>query len=173
MEHRKLETYKQYGKRYGKYAAFALLAVALIVLCCVRGRLVRQAEAPQPTQEELQAARAQALLDGMTEREKICQLLIVSPEALSADGAAVTEPTPELTAALQEYPVGGFLLTTGNLKTREQTVQLVSGLQGASRTRLFICADEEGGQVGRLMYTIGTTKLDSLFSYRALGTQTA
>ena len=173
MEHRKLETYKQYGKRYGKYAAFALLAMALIVLCCVRGRVARQAEAPQPTQEERQADRAQTLLDGMTAREKICQLLIVSPEALTADGAAVTELTPELTAALQEYPVGGFLLATGNLKTREQTVQLVSGLQGASATRLFICADEEGGQVGRLMYTIGTTKLNSMFSYRALGTQTA
>lgn len=173
MEHRKLETYKQYGKRYGKYAAFALLAMALIVLCCVRGRVARQAEAPQPTQEERQADRAQTLLDGMTAREKICQLLIVSPEALTADGAAVTELTPELTAALQEYPVGGFLLATGNLETREQTVQLVSGLQGASATRLFICADEEGGQVGRLMYTIGTTKLNSMFSYRALGTQTA
>lgn len=173
MEHRKLETYKQYGKRYGKYAAFALLAMALIALCCVRGRVARQAEAPQPTQEERQADRAQTLLDGMTAREKFCQLLIVSPEALTADGAAVTELTPELTAALQEYPVGGFLLATGNLKTREQTVQLVSGLQGASATRLFICADEEGGQVGRLMYTIGTTKLNSMFSYRALGTQTA
>ncbi len=173
MEHRKLEIYKQYGKRYGKYAAFALLAMALIALCCVRGRVARQAEAPQPTQEERQADRAQTLLDGMTAREKICQLLIVSPEALTADGAAVTELTPELTAALREYPVGGFLLATGNLKTREQTVQLVSGLQGASATRLFICADEEGGQVGRLMYTIGTTKLNSMFSYRALGTQTA
>ncbi|MGM9670879.1 MAG: glycoside hydrolase family 3 N-terminal domain-containing protein [Oscillospiraceae bacterium] len=173
MEHRKLETYKQYGKWYGKYAAFALLAIALIVLCCVRGRVARQAEAPQPTQEERQADRAQTLLDGMTAREKICQLLIVSPEALTADGAAVTELTPELTAALQDYPVGGFLLSTGNLETREQTVQLISGLQGASATRLFICADEEGGQVGRLMYTIGTTKLNSMFSYRALGTQTA
>lgn len=173
MEHRKLETYKQYGKRYGKYAAFALLAMALIALCCVRGRVARQAEAPQLTQEERQADRAQTLLDGMSAREKICQLLIVSPEALTADGAAVTELTPELTAALQDYPVGGFLLSTGNLETREQTVQLISGLQGASATRLFICADEEGGQVGRLMYTIGTTKLNSMFSYRALGTQTA
>lgn len=169
----KPEMILQFGKRYWKYAAFVLLAAALVVLCCVRGKVVKESDAPLPSRAEQQADRAQALLDAMTTREKICQLLILNPEALAADGKAVTELTPELSAALQEYPVGGFILSTGNLQTREQTVQLVSDLQSASKTQLFICADEEGGQVGRLMYTIGTTKLDSMFSYRALGMQTA
>lgn len=169
----KMETFRQFGKRYWKYASFVLLAIILVVLCCVRGKLARVSETPLPSQTEQQANRAQTLLDGMTTREKICQLMILNPEVLTKDGKAVTEVTEEFSAALREYPVGGFLLSTGNLQTREQTVQLVSELQSASTLGLFICADEEGGQVGRLMYTIGTTKLDSMFSYRALGTQTA
>ena len=169
----KPEMIRQFGKRYGKYAAFVLLAAALVILCCVRGKVARVADAPPPSHAEQQAGRAQALLDAMTTREKICQLLILNPETLTADGAAVTALTPELSDALKEYPVGGFLLSTGNLQTREQTVRLISDLQDASATKLFICADEEGGQVGRLMYTIGTTKLDSMFSYRERGAQTA
>lgn len=169
----KPEMFLQFGKRYWKYAVLVLLAAALVVLCCIRGRVARETDGPLPSREEQQAERAQALLESMTVREKICQLLILRPEALTASGEAVTELTPELSAAITEYPVGGLLLSTENLKTREQTVRLVSDLQDASGTRLFICADEEGGQVGRLMYTIGTTKLDSMFSYRALGEQTA
>lgn len=169
----KPEMIRQFGKRYWKYAVLVLLAAALVVLCCVRGKQARVDDTPLPSRAEQQADRAQTLLDAMTTREKICQLLIVSPEALTENGEAVTELKPELSAMLQEYPVGGLILSIGNLETREQTVRLVSDLQSASATKLFICADEEGGQVGRLMYTIGTTKLDSMFSYRALGTQTA
>lgn len=169
----KPEMIRQFGKRYWKYAVLVLLAAALVVLCCVRGKQARVDDTPLPSRAEQQADRAQTLLDAMTTREKICQLLIVNPEALTENGEAVTELRPELSAMLQEYPVGGLILSIGNLETREQTVRLVSDLQSASATKLFICADEEGGQVGRLMYTIGTTKLDSMFSYRALGTQTA
>lgn len=169
----KPEMIRQFGKRYWKYAVLVLLAAALVVLCCVRGKQARVDDTPLPSRAEQQADRAQTLLDAMTTREKICQLLIVSPEALTENGEAVTELRPELSAMLLEYPVGGLILSIGNLETREQTVRLVSDLQSASATKLFICADEEGGQVGRLMYTIGTTKLDSMFSYRALGTQTA
>ena len=38
---------------------------------------------------------------------------------------------------------------------------------------MLITVDEEGGRVGRLMYTVGTTRLSSMFSYRELGEETA
>lgn len=158
------------GQRRG--AALLLLAAALAALCVVRARVIREQDAPLPSRAEQQETRLQARLDAMTTREKICQLLIISPEALDG-GVAVTEVSQTLADALAEYPVGGVLLSTPNLKTRAQTQQLTADLQAASATPLLICADEEGGRVGRLMYTIGTTQLGSMFSYRDGGTQTA
>lgn len=169
----KQEMIRKYAKRYGPYAALLALVIALVVLCCLRGGAQRVQETPAQSAQEQRQNRAEELLATMTPREKICQLLIVSPEMLTQDGAAVTEMTDALTAALQDYPVGGVILSTGNLATREQTVQLTAALQAASPIAMFVSADEEGGQVGRLMYTIGTTELESMFSYRALGTQTA
>ena len=114
------------------------------------------------------AAYARHLVEGMTLREKVCQLLAVWPESLAGSGT-VTAMTPQLAAALKTYPVGGIVLMAANLKTPQQVLALTSGLQLASYIDLFICVDEEGGRVGRLMNTIGTTKLSSMFSYRALG----
>ena len=37
----------------------------------------------------------------------------------------------------------------------------------------LVTVDEEGGRVARLMNTVGTTKLNSMYSYRSLGTQGA
>lgn len=65
---------------------------------------------------------AQTLLDGMTTQEKICQLLIVHPEALTG-GGTVTGTTDELAAALREYPVGGLLLSAGNMTSRANSLQ--------------------------------------------------
>ena len=39
--------------------------------------------------------------------------------------------------------------------------------------RQLVTVDEEGGRVARLMNTVGTTKLNSMYSYRSLGTQGA
>ena len=113
-------------------------------------------------------AYVQSLVTGMTLREKVCQLLVVWPETLSGTGY-VTAVTPQLVSTMKQYPVGGVVLMAGNLKTPQQVLHLTAGLQNASDMDLFLCVDEEGGRVGRLMNTIGTTKLNSMYSYRALG----
>lgn len=117
-------------------------------------------------------AYARSLVEQMTLREKVCQLLVVWPESLTGTGA-VTAVTPQLAAALKTYPVGGVVLMAANLKTPQQVRDLTSGLQLMSYIDLFICVDEEGGRVGRLMSTIGTTRLNNMYSYRYQGTPTA
>ena len=109
---------------------------------------------------------------GAGTREKICQLLIVHPEALT-DGGAVTAMTDDLAAALRDYPVGGFLLSAGNMTSGEQLRALTSALSSACAAAPLVTVDEEGGRVARLMNTVGTTKLNSMYSYRSLGTQGA
>ena len=126
---------------------------------------------PTPTPDPI-LERAEAILAGMTAREKLCQLMIVRPEALEGEGS-VTAAGENTKAALAEYPVGGFIYSTGNLVSREQTAGMIETAQSYSRLGLFICADEEGGNVGRLMYKLGTTWFDAMYSYKDQGTEVA
>ena len=149
-----------------------VLAVVLVVVCVRRGQEAAQPTPTPRTSAEVRKDAAQTLLDGMTTHEKICQLLIVHPEALT-DGGAVTAMTDDLAAALRDYPVGGFLLSAGNMTSGEQLRALTSALSSACATAPLVTVDEEGGRVARLMNTVGTTKLNSMYSYRSLGTQGA
>lgn len=150
----------------------AVLTAVLVALCVRRGQDAAQ-PAPTPrTSAEVRRDAAQTLLDGMTTHEKICQLLIVHPEALTG-GGTVTDMTDELAAALRAYPVGGVLLSAENMTSGEQLAALTAALADGCKTVPLISVDEEGGRVARLMNTVGTTKLGSMYSYRAQGTQGA
>ena len=175
------------AKRNWRALAYLLvltvLAVVLVVVCVRRGQDAAQPSPTPRTSAKVRKDAAQALLDSMTTHEKICQLLIVQPEALTG-GSTVTGMTDELAAALREYPVGGVLLsaqnmTSGeqlaaqNMTSGEQLAALTGALADGCKTAPLISVDEEGGRVARLMNTVGTTKLGSMYSYRAQGTQVA
>lgn len=122
---------------------------------------------PSPTPEP-ELIRARELLSGMSLREKLCQLMITRPEAISG-GKTVTEADAEFIAALENTPVGGIIFGLDNLVTREQTLKLTEAVRAASPLGLIVCADEEGGNVGRLMYKLDTTYFHDMYSYRAQG----
>lgn len=92
----------------------------------------------------------------MTLHEKICQLLIVSPESM--DVQTVTEKTMLLTLNLDEFPVGGFLFKSQNMISKQQISDLLTELQKSVKIPLFMASDEEGGTVSRLMKSVGTIK---------------
>ena len=94
-------------------------------------------------------AAAWKMIEGMSLEERIYQLFIVAPEALSG-GAAVTEVTDAVREGFAKYPVGGVVLFGDNINNREQVMRLTADLQGASKYPLFIAVDEEGGTVSRL-----------------------
>lgn len=173
-------TAKQNWRALVYLLVLTVLAVVLVVICVRRGQdaaqpspTPRTSASPTPrTSAEVRKDAAQALLDGMTTHEKICQLLIVHPEALTG-GGTVTGMTDELAAALRAYPVGGLLLSAGNMTSGEQLTALTAALSNGCKTAPLISVDEEGGRVARLMNTVGTTKLGSMYSYRAQGTQGA
>ena len=130
---------------------------------------------PSPTPEPTPSptpSRAEEILAGMTLTEKLCQLMIVRPEDLTGV-SPVTAAGETTRAALEAYPVGGFIYSLDNLVTREQTLAMIDGAQSYSEIPLFISADEEGGNVGRLMYKLGTTWVGPMYSYKDAGTETA
>lgn len=127
---------------------------------------------PTPAPETQFQNRIQAILAGMTLREKLCQMMLVSPSALTGT-SSVTAAGETLLDALETYPVGGFLLNTENLVSADQVAALLSDLQSASPIPLLLTCDEEGGRVGRLMRTVGTTRLEAMLTFKDQGPETA
>ena len=161
--------------------ALLLLAAMLLTACSAPPEAIPAPEtgtpapAIEPTIEptpEPTPSRAGEILAGMTLTEKLCQLMIVRPEAL-AGVSPVTSTGEEMLAGLEAYPVGGIIYSLNNLVSREQTTAMIDGAQSASEIPLFISADEEGGSVGRLMYKLGTTWVDAMYSYKDEGPETA
>lgn len=132
------------------------------------GELPDQAEAAQPeTPDEQQPEStenpevpdnmtvsgaqqtAQALLDTMTDEEKLWQLFFVTPEAITNVNTATVagEATKK---ALAQHPVGGIVYFAKNLEDREQTVALLENTQSYAKIPLFLGVDEEGGTVSRV-----------------------
>ena len=104
-----------------------------------------------PDAPEASAAQqtAQALLDTMTDEEKIWQLFFVTPEAITnVNTATVAGETTK--KALEQYPVGGIVYFAKNLENREQTVALLENTQSYAKIPLFLGVDEEGGTVSRV-----------------------
>lgn len=126
---------------------------------------------PTPTPDPV-LTRAEELLAGMSLREKLCQLMIVRPEVLTGE-SPVTAAGETTRLALEQYPVGGLIYSVDNLVTQEQTREMIENTQSYSKIPLIISADEEGGNVGRLMYKLGTTFIHSMYRYKDMGEDTA
>jgi len=104
--------------------------------------------------------------------EKLCQLLVIYPGDF-AGLYPVTAMSGALAESLEAYPVGGFFLNTANMLDSGQLRALTAALKEALPVVPLIVCDEEGGTVSRLAGTVGTTKLGSMYSYRAQGPEKA
>lgn len=165
-----------------KSAIAILLAAAMLLSACGASAghetlppAVDITPSPEPTPSPTPVptpSPAEVALEGMSLAEKICQLMIVRPEALTGV-SPVTAAGETTRAALEQYPVGGFIYSLDNLVTREQTIAMIDAAQSYSDIPLFISADEEGGNVGRLMYKLGTTWFDPMYTYKDQGTTVA
>lgn len=98
-------------------------------------------------------SEAEQILSGMTLEEKAAQLFIVTPEALSGE-ESTTQAGEQLTGAFQTYPVGGFIMMSGNVASPQQIVEFNSALEDISiqttGLKPFLSVDEEGGTVVRV-----------------------
>lgn len=136
-------------------------------------------ETELPTEPETEApdpylARAEEILAGMTDYEKICQLIILVPDTIT--GVSPTTQAGDLSRrALEQYPVCGFSFGQDNLRTRDQVTQMLAGFRSYSKLGMMFCLDEEGGIVWRVMGNgnLGTTRLESMYNYKDQGKQTA
>jgi beta-N-acetylhexosaminidase len=89
-------------------------------------------------------------LETMSLEEKVAQLFILSPEALT--GVDLVEQAGEQTKqAIQDYPIGGLFYVSANMGSEEQIKNMLVSVQKYSQDRiglpLFLGIQEEGGTV--------------------------
>lgn len=96
--------------------------------------------------EALEAARAYA--EGLTLEQKVAQMFMITPEALTGYNK-VTAAGDTTKSFYLEYPVGGILYTSNNLVDIEQTKEMLSNMTSFSNEAtglpVFLAVEEEGG----------------------------
>lgn len=94
-----------------------------------------------------------ALLGTMTMDQKIGQLFIVTPESLTGVDS-VTAAGDATKAALAQYPVGGIVYFSDNIKEPSQFQEMTENTMSYSKELtglpIFLSVDEEGGSVTRI-----------------------
>ncbi len=137
-------------------------------------------EEPKETAEEAAERKMNETIDemlsSMSLHEKVCQLFIVTPEALTGTGQVVAAGNTTRNA-LEDYPVGGLIYFAANLETVSQTKEMLSNTVAMQEDMdlipLFYGIDEEGGKVARAATKLGTTSFDPMYTYKDQGEDVA
>ena len=109
-------------------------------------------DAPAAAEDSLET-EVKAAMEKLTLEQKVAQLFIVRPEAVTGVGQ-VTAAGETTRAALAEMPVAGICYFADNLLDTDQTREMLSNTmkygQEANGLPMFLCVDEEGGTVSRV-----------------------
>lgn len=109
--------------------------------------------AEEKSQEELLSEKVEQKISEMTVEEKVAQLFMITPEALTGY-SSVTAASTVTEEALRECPVGGLIMFSGNIVDPKQLTEMTGNLQSysleISGMPMFLAVDEEGGSVARI-----------------------
>ncbi len=108
---------------------------------------------PEPEPVDDTPERAAQIVAGMTLEDKVAQMFMVTPNALTGF-SGVTAAGDTTREAYQNRPVGGLIYMGDNLTDREQTTTMLTNMQAFAIERtglpVFLGVDEEGGRVARI-----------------------
>ena len=97
--------------------------------------------------------QVQEKINQMTLEEKVAQLFIITPEALT-NGEEVTTAGDITKINFETYPVGGLIYFSKNITTKEEVITMLANTQNYSRQIIglpaFLSIDEEGGEIARI-----------------------
>ena len=102
-------------------------------------------------------------LENMTIDEKIYQMLVVTPEALTGVDVATAAGDATKTS-IEKYPVGGIYYSADNFEDATQTTDMIKNSQSYAKTAMFIAVSEEGGENAPVASKLNTTKVDFTFA---------
>ncbi len=132
-----------------------------------------ETETPEPVIDS-QTQQAIAVVSEMTLEQKVAQMFIITPDALTGvNGATVTGNTSK--NAYEKYPVGGLIYMSKNLTGPDQTKDMLSKMEAFAKEKtglpLFIGVDEESGALNRIASNraFGVTALSKASEIGATG----
>lgn len=112
----------------------------------------------------------QRTFDSMNLKEKVCQMMIVTPESL-ANYYSFTYMDDWFKECYKKYPVGGFIYFSSNISYSDQLRQLLADTQELAQGEVagvFQTVDEEGGSLTRVSSALGICYTDDMSSYGSL-----
>lgn len=126
--------------------------------------LETETEAETISDDDVLDEIVQTYIESMTLEEKVAGLFIITPEALTKNEKVIKagDGTKE---ALEKYPVGGLIYFAQNIMSADQVKEMLGNTVSFSKYPLFLCLDEEVGDVNRLRKNL---KLDSIPSAKKI-----
>lgn len=114
------------------------------------------------------------VVTGMTTEQKVAQMFIITPYALTGtQGATVVGNTTKQEYA--KYPVGGLIYEKNNFKTKEQTKAMLEAMKALSvetvALPIFLGVEEEGGKASVIASTspLDVDNIDDMSTIGASG----
>lgn len=120
------------------------------------------------------AEQASQFVSGMSLEDKVAQMFVLTPEALTGY-TSVTAAGDTTKAAYGNRPVGGLIYMADNLLSTEQTTEMLTNMQNIAMERtglpVFLSVDEEGGTVARVAANeaFGVTNVGNMSDIGAAG----
>lgn len=125
---------------------------------------------PAPVEDPF-LEQARQTVAGMTLEDKIAQMFIITPDALTGFGG-VTAAGDTTKEWYNKRPVGGMIYSANNLTDAEQTKTMLANMQAFAKERtglpVFLSVIEEGGSVTRIAGNAGFSVTD-VGTMRAVG----
>ena len=118
--------------------------------------------------------QASQLVSGMSLEDKVAQMFVITPEALTGY-TSVTAAGDTTKTAYENRPVGGLIYMADNLLSTEQTTEMLTNMQNIAMERtglpVFLSVDEEGGTVARVAANeaFGVTNVGNMSDIGAAG----
>lgn len=128
----------------------------------------------EPEQVDLWTEQAKTFVAGMTLEDKIAQMFMITPNALTGY-SGVTAAGDTTKEFYNKRPVGGIIYMGENLVSREQTTTMLTNMQTIVKERTglpaFLGVDEEGGTVARIANNdaFGVTNVGNMSDVGATG----
>lgn len=122
---------------------------------------------PEESENVSVKVEVQRTFDSMNLKEKICQMIITTPESL-ANYYSFTYMDDWFKECYKNYPIGGFIYFSKNISYSDQLRQLLADTQELAQGEIagvFQAVDEEGGSTTRVSSALGIYPTDNMSSY--------
>lgn len=125
--------------------------------------------APEPIIiPEPQQSRAQQIMSGLSLKEKVYQMFMVTPEQLTGV-APVTVAGAKTQDSLAKQPVGGLVYSKQNLVSDYQLMQMISTTKSYMNITPFIAVEEESTARTQFLPMLEIQTWSSMYEYRDSG----